>query len=415
MSEVERHDFDNFRPKLVMGRVTPQGAKLVFESEKKHRQIILPIELADLLILCNGQRSMKEIVEKIYKRQGVVHFKTLFGAVYRLKEKGFFENGSELLYSKSNFRFVDSGKSIFYRPLAEIYFGQRISNEETHPLAFYLISMATIVLSIFGMQSMNSELLNVKFLRVEGSYTLGVLYVFGLSSILLSAKSLLKTLLLLFLAGKAYNFRLVLGLLGAYLKVGSESLFLVPNRLYLTIFHGSLIMCYFSFVYGLNLLAPSSEFFDQSVFVAVVLALIELNPFYGESEISLYFKALRDDDGLNQVTHYYRDKNIFSLLHDEISLSPQNVTLTPYAYLAATWLAVSAVAIWRVFAENYSLVIYSFQTEPLGEKAGALAFVGLMLFSIFSLLKYLMLSLGTSIEILLNNGGDQVGSHLDRI
>ncbi|MBK9038106.1 MAG: hypothetical protein IPL83_02910 [Bdellovibrionales bacterium] len=157
MSEVERHDFDNFRPKLVMGRVTPQGAKLVFESEKKHRQIILPIELADLLILCNGQRSMKEIVEKIYKRQGVVHFKTIFGAVYRLKEKGFFENGSELLYSKSNFRFIDSGKSIFYRPLAEIYFGQRISNEETHPLAFYFISMATIVLSIFGMQNINSE------------------------------------------------------------------------------------------------------------------------------------------------------------------------------------------------------------------------------------------------------------------
>ncbi len=413
MSEIERHDFDNFRPKLVMGRVTPQGAKLVFESEKKHRQIILPIELADLLILCNGQRSMKEIVEKIYKRQGVVHFKTIFGAVYRLKEKGFFENGSELLYSKSNFRFIDSGKSIFYRPLAEIYFGQRISNEETHPLAFYFISMATIVLSIFGMQNINSEFLNVRFLRVEGSYALGVLYVFGLSSILLSAKSLLKTLLLLFLAGKAYNFRLAMGLFGVYFKVGNESLFLVSNRLYLTIFHGSLILCYFSFIYVLHLLVPNSEFFDQSVFVAVVLALIELNPFYGESEISLYFKALRDDDGLNQVTHYYRDKNIFSLLHDQIYLNPQNGTLTPYAYLAATWLSVSAIAIWRVFAENYSLIAYSFQTEPLGEKAGALVFVGLMLFSIFSLFKYLMLSLGTSIEILLRSTYRKLVAHIN--
>jgi CRP-like cAMP-binding protein len=411
MSEAERHDFDNFRPKLVMGRVTPQGAKLVFESEKKHRQIILPIELADLLILCNGQRSMREIVEKIYKRQGAVHFKTIFGAVYRLKEKGFFENGSELLYSKSNFRFIDSGKSIFYRPLAEIYFGQRISNEETHPLVFYLISMTTIALAILGMQSMDSEFLNVKFLRVEGSYALGVLYVFGLSSILLSAKSLLKTLLLLFLAGKAYNFRLVFSLLGSYLKVGNESLFLVTNRLYLTIFHGSLILCYFSFIYGIHLLAPNSEFFDQSVFIAAVLALIELNPFYGESEISLYFKALWDDDGLNQVTHYYRDKNIFSLLHDEIYLSPQNGALAPYAYLAATWLSVSAIAVWRVFSENYSLVVYSFQTESAGEKAGALAFVGLTLFSIFSLLKYLMLSLGTSMEILLKSTYRKLVAH----
>ncbi|MBK9038107.1 MAG: hypothetical protein IPL83_02915 [Bdellovibrionales bacterium] len=213
-------------------------------------------------------------------------------------------------------------------------------------------------------------------MRVEGSYALGVLYVFGLSSILLSAKALLKTLLLLFLAGKAYNFRLVMGLLGVYFKVGNESLFLVSNRLYLTIFHGSLILCYFSFIYGLHLLAPNSEFFDQAVFVSVILALIELNPFYGESEISLYFKALRDDDGLNQVTHYYRDKNIFSLLHDEIYLNPQNGTLTPYAYLAATWLSVSAIAVWRMFAENYSLIAYSFQTEPLGEKAGALVLLG---------------------------------------
>lgn len=400
MSDVECHDFDNFRPKLVVGRVTPQGTKLVFESEKKHRQIILPIELADLLILCNGQRSMKEIVEKIYKRQGVVHFKTIFGAVYRLKEKGFFENGSELLYSKANLRFIDSGQSIAYRPLAEIYFGQRISNEETHPIAFYFISIAMIVLSAFGIQNIDSEFLNVRFLRVEGSYALGVLYAFGLSSLLISAKSLFKTLLLLFLAGRVYNFRLAIGLLGVYFKVGNESLFLVSNRLYLTIFHGSLILCYFSFIYGLQLLAPNSDFLNQSVFIAVVLTLIELNPFYGESEISLYFKALRDDDGLNQVTHYYRDKNIFSLLHDEIYLDPRNGTLTPYAYLATTWLSVSIISIWHVIAENYGLITYSFQTEPMGEKAGALAFLGLILLSIFIIIKYLMLSLGTSIEIL---------------
>lgn len=201
----------------------------------------------------------------------------------------------------------------------EIYFGQKISNERAHPKMFYFLSMVAITLGLLGLQELSSEVLTTKFLRVNGSYVQGVFYFFGLASILLSIKSFIKTLLLIFLSGKAYNFRLVISLLGIYFKVGNESLLLITSKLYLTILYLALGLSHFVTIFVLYMALPHSELLGQSVLIASLLTLMEHNPFAKSSDFSVYFRMLYNDDGLNQLINYFKERDLFKLINLDLS------------------------------------------------------------------------------------------------
>lgn len=385
MKNSDQLSFDHFRPVIKPGRILPQGSKIIYETSEPFNQIILPIELADLLVLCNGKFTMREVIEKIYKRQGVVHFKSVFTAIYRLKDRGFLENGGELIDSPTRTHLTEPHQSVFLRPLIEIFFGQRISNDKTHPFLFYFLSMAMIVLALLGLQNIPSDFFGTKFFRINGSYALGVLYFIGLSSILLSLKSFFKAIMLLFLTGRVYNFRLVLNLFGIHFKVGNESLFLLFNKLYLTIFHLSLALSHFVFVSILYWLTPDLPLLSQSLFIALVLTLIDLNPFT-ESEFSLYFKALCEDDGLNQLTAYIPNKNLLSVLTPSGNSRYQGVVLA-FWHMAGLWMIATCYLLYQVNKHNSALIRFSLETDPHAEKIAALVLAGLYLTAIVVLLQ----------------------------
>src|ERR1043165_1333876 len=90
---------ENFKPKLRGGRVIPQGSRFVFETDNPYNQIVLPMALADLILLCSGHFTVRQIVEKIYRKQGSVPFKWILSAIHSLHQGGFFENGEDLSLS----------------------------------------------------------------------------------------------------------------------------------------------------------------------------------------------------------------------------------------------------------------------------------------------------------------------------
>src|SRR6185312_16418545 len=90
-------NLENFCPRLRAGRVIPQGSHIIFETDSPYNQIILPMPLADLILLCGGQFSIRQIIEKIYRKQGAVPFKSILRAIHALHQGGFFENGEELI------------------------------------------------------------------------------------------------------------------------------------------------------------------------------------------------------------------------------------------------------------------------------------------------------------------------------
>src|SRR5580700_1259537 len=89
-------DLENFKPKIRPGRMIPHGAKFTFEVEGRYDKITLPMIMADFVLLCGGQYTLREIVEKIYRKQGSVPFRAILQTLYSLHSGGFLENSDKL-------------------------------------------------------------------------------------------------------------------------------------------------------------------------------------------------------------------------------------------------------------------------------------------------------------------------------
>ena len=84
-----------FYPKLFKGMIAPSGKQFVYQIEGK--EIELPFAMADLVLLCDGQHSLYQILVKIHEKQGVVHFKKVIDTLILLFDQGFIENDHETL------------------------------------------------------------------------------------------------------------------------------------------------------------------------------------------------------------------------------------------------------------------------------------------------------------------------------
>ena len=311
--------FEEFRPQLKSGRLTPQGEKIVFELDEPNLdQIILSVDMTDFLLLCTGEHTVGEIIEVLYRRKGTIKFKSIYRTLNYLSSRGFLENAdsfsSELSNQEKDSCINNEFHFLTFRPLFEFSIGRRIVNDRERPLAFYAVSMLILIFAILSFQFFSSGWLNLPFLAPNGSYWHGLVFLFVAASILLSIKGVLKCFLLLLLTGRAYNFGFVFNWFAAYFRVRSDSLFLVGNKLYLTLFHTALALVYFPIVAFGYYLIPNLPAQSSAYALAFFLFLLELNP-YQESEISDLFRSFFDDDTVNKLSHYFKPRPLFSLIH----------------------------------------------------------------------------------------------------
>jgi CRP-like cAMP-binding protein len=306
--------FEKYKPHLKPGQITPQGEKLILEVENPIDQIVLPIELVDFLILCNGELSVGEIIAQIYARKGVIQFKSIYRTLLYLKVRGFLINGDELHIQDQNYLTSKNERLISFRPLFEINIAKRVYNEVTRPVWFYLIAMSSIMASLLCLQLIKNSWFSFKFINLDGSYFSGALFIFLVSSFLLTAKNLFKCLLLILLTGRAYNFGFVFNGFSFYFRVKSDSLFLVSNKLYLALFHIAASVCYFGFVGVTYTLIPALPHLHEAMGLGLLLFLVDINPFQ-ESEVSYMLKWLFNDDNVNRISNYLKNRPLFSLVH----------------------------------------------------------------------------------------------------
>lgn len=85
---------ESYAPKLIKGMIVPSGKQFVYQAQGLG--VELPFAMADLILLCDGQNSIFQILAKIHQKQGVVHFKKLIDTLILLFEKGFIENSDEI-------------------------------------------------------------------------------------------------------------------------------------------------------------------------------------------------------------------------------------------------------------------------------------------------------------------------------
>jgi CRP-like cAMP-binding protein len=284
---------ENFQPKLRQGRVIPRGSHIIFETDQPYNQIALPIILADLVLLCSGDFSVREIIERIYIKQRAVPFKLILEAIHELQMNGFFENGSELVLNSDLQSWMEHRKYRWSlnRPLTSRLVADRVS-----PTAYYALTLMLMVTALFGLQYLPLSPVTwmANWINQRGlSDVLIRLYVCG--SLMQSARYLFRIFQLLLLTGKAYNVSLRLGIWGVYLYVGDEANDLFQNRLYTALFYVSQIAMGWSFLYCvLPYLSPAWQ--EPMMIIAGLVTFWELNPF-------------THSDGLKLVQSWYLSKD----------------------------------------------------------------------------------------------------------
>ena len=296
-------NLENFKPRLRPGRVIPQGPRIIFETNEPFNQIILPMGLADMILLCSGQFSVREIVGKIYHRQGAVPFKNMLTALHHLHQGNFFENGEELELSPELKSWMNVRKpySLSRRLLP------RLSLSRARPKVFYALTMATVLFAIFGLAQAPVAIVETLHAWLNAQTTFEATWrVLLVGSVLQTLAHGLRTLQLLALTGQAFNLSVRIGGLGVYLHVGDETTELIDNRLYAALFYASQILAGWPFVFAADLILIE-PLRTAVILVAAALTFHELNPFFDGAGRRLIRALLRPGDRDVSATRFAAD------------------------------------------------------------------------------------------------------------
>lgn len=368
--------FEKYRPQLRPGRITPYENKLLFETDSLTGQAILPIETADFLLLCTGEYSVSEIIELIYHRKGTIQFKNIYKTLIFLKERDFLENADELELPADN----SPGTSVNFfsiQPLFEFSIGRRIFNKKDQPILFYILAMLSITIALFSLQRLNKESLSMIFLSINTSFLQGLFFLMIGTSILLSIKNIYKCLLLLLLTGRAYNFSFVFNGFSFYFKVQTDSLFLINNRFYLTLFHLATSLCYFPFVSAVYAFFPQLLYQNEAYSLATLLFLFSINPFQ-ESEVSHLLRIYFNDDTLNKISSYMPHKSLFALINPNDRTRDNNLYFF-FSHFAVLWTAIIIYCGYLSLHAHIPSLFAAIKTAQTYEKIAAILIVSLLL------------------------------------
>ena len=323
-----KNTLENFKPRLRPGRVIPQGARIIFETDDPYNQIVLPMALADLILLCSGQFTVRQIVEKIYRKQGVVPFKWILSAMHALHQGGFFENADELSLSPQLESWVSPKKTRWHLSWR---FGQRIVADQLSPASFYALTLAFMIFAILGLQYFPaSPIKMVEAWCEDAEFFSGLWSLLLFSSAVQTLRYIFCGIQLLLLTGKAYNVSLRISPWGLHLHVGDESNVLFENRLYTAMFHISQIFASWAIVYGASYLLDPTLLKGLQI-VALITTGWELNPFVNSDGRKLLKSLLIPTD--RDVVSWHFDKSILiNTFNPELRVQDQ-----AFARICSVW------------------------------------------------------------------------------
>jgi cAMP-dependent protein kinase regulator len=374
-------NFENFYPKLRPGRVIPHGSHLIFETDKPYNQIILPMSLADLVLLCGGSFSVREIVEKIYKKQGFVPFRSVLTAIHLLHEGGFFENGDELTLS-SNLQTWMGKKEPGWQRLWT--FKQSFGLSRKMPMLYYAFTLGYLLCAILGLQHLPLSLITwMKEWHSELEDPEILLYLISASTVILSTKYLVQALQSLLLSGKTYNFSLRLNYWGLHLHVGDEASALFNNRLFSSMYHVSQIIGPWVLVF-LASQALSSHAQGSMVVIALCVTAWELNPFR-DSHIRKLIRKLMIPQELDLVAWHFEQNPIARSINTEARVREDDLAKVCTIW-GMFWLIGCFYALERFAIGMGPLVLNTNFREPLVHVPSLLA-IGIWLAALFYLVQ----------------------------
>lgn len=270
-----RTNLERFKPRIRQGRLIPHGRYVILEVDHPYNQVVLPIAMADFIALSGGEFTVRQIIEKIYRRQGSVPFKALLDTIFRLYQGGFFENDHELELSSELKSWLKEPKR---GPFLHWVFGQRLTAAYSMPWVFYGLTMAVLAVSILGLLLWPSNSLDELsgWIRSRDSFWISAFQVYLLNSMMLTLRHWASAAQMLLLKGKVYNLSIRFAPWGTYLHMSDENTELLDHRLFVCLFHLSQILLPWSVVALMDYWGFLH--IDTLLLVAMASTIWELNP-----------------------------------------------------------------------------------------------------------------------------------------
>lgn len=377
-------------PKLIPGYFHFEGSKLVFESEDEKIQVYLPKECQEAAALINNKRTVKEIISTLFESRGEVGFKNLFICLSKLKEGGALENpddfASEVVLKKNIY---EKRLPIISKPLLYIRLLENIKLTSNPPVAlFYIFAFIVTAMAVFFVIKNPLPRFANNFLRYEDSYFYGFLLFNIANSILISGKTLIKTLFSFLISGKVFHLSLQLNLFSLSLRVSDEAAFTQNNRALQIVYTIGCVISHLALTSILYFIFGGSAIVDNMLILSYFLTLADLDPFR-KSDLSRLFSMFYSEDNLKNLAPYLKKKVMFSIVKPGGKIKGESLFVI-YATIAITWLMLSLGIVNDYLNEMLPNLWVALSTGPTIEKiSSAVILIGMVSISWYLLLDIL--------------------------
>ena len=382
---------ETFKPRLAPGILIPFDDKIIYEKDSDHRRIMFPIQSIDFLLLCDGRRSVRDIVDKLYREQGRVHFKTMFDMMIELYQGGFIENSHQLTLPKDSiFEKTSWFNSSWFNPAPKEFWvynlTRKIELSHVSTAVFYVFSIVFIILGILSLQSYSLDSVSGDFLLLDGSYAYGALFLLTVTSLLIGLKNILKGLLLLLLSGRVYNLRFSWSGFFFYPNLDADSLYLVSNKMYTLLFQLCISLSYFVFGWFLQTFLiwtfESVDFGSSISIIVFYLTLMGLSPLF-KSDLLDFLQVTFEHETFLRISRFLKNRDLLQVLQSGVHHVSTSIKLFSYFYIFL-WSGVGVSFFLHLFQSNYELLKFTLLTDTLWARASSsLIFLFLMSHVVF--------------------------------
>lgn len=408
----EPPSLQHMRPRLKPGYVfshmtagladASSAAPLLFELADGRRQVSLPSFAGEILPLLDGVKTIPEILESLHRSQGRVPFKAFFTTLQKLQSQGCLEGAEHLIASNAAQRAeMFERKPIWLtRPIfsLELFPGKLAAQPSV--IAFMIAALGTILVTIsfmIGAVAVGQADVPTGFLKIDESYVKGLVFFFAAASALITAKTLIKSLLTVLLTGARSAIQLEFGMFYLALKSIDDKVYMAGSRRTGTLAFVA-VGCSYFFVFAVASAAsatflPNWPYLDDLFWVSAVLAIIDLNPFR-KSDFASFFNIVYNQRSAIELLPYLKNRGLFSISSSSEKIADSG-TYTAYSSLAIIWTMASYNLLLALINRNDSTLIASaldaYKNGPFAELLAVtilgLALVLTFLYLVFDLVQ----------------------------
>ena len=331
-------NLNELKPKLKKLKFYEGDNNLLIEDESTSSQLVLPGEHRSIIQFLNGELTVKEISSKLFNLEGKVSFNSIITTIHLLKNAGMLEN------LEINFNDIKTDKtphqqppSIFIRAILEIPLIKKIDfTKGVGAIPFFSIILLVISGIILSIPAHLWHYNLGTFLKTVGqNYQYSILELVVLSSLLFTCKTFLKISFLLSGVGHFYQTSLRLNLFSIGLAVSESSIYSLHKKTMLIAYGIASALSYIFIASTLILIFPNSIFINDIKIIALILTLIELDP-YRQSEMTRIFTFFYAEDQLKNMTPYLKNCSLTSLVNKNSKIEDE-IRFIIYSILAFFW------------------------------------------------------------------------------